>query len=120
MFRNWKVESMRHLLLALFGAVLGLGALAARRRPRPRASRSRSAGPAITGPSTAGPRSIPAGPPYRPYRRHYYRPAYYGRTCRPAHRYCAAGLLRAALSSRWTGRAWDGYGWVDAARRICR
>jgi hypothetical protein len=109
MFRNWKVESMRKLLLALFGAVLGLGALAT--APAPAQAQGFSV--TIGGPGYYPPRPIyrPApprpvyyrpAPEYRPYRRHDYRPAYYGQRCESRiHRY------------------WDGYGWVRERRRHC-
>jgi hypothetical protein len=100
---------MRKLLPALFGAVLGLGALAA--APAPAQAQGFSV--TIGGPGYYEPRPIyrpyrrpvyyrPA-PVYRPYPRPYsYRPAFYGERCESRiHRY------------------WDGYGWVRERRRHC-
>jgi len=95
---------MRKLVLALFGAVLGLGALAAAPAP----AEAQGITVRIGGPGYYH-RPVYHRPVYqRPYyRRSYYRPVY----VRPVYYAPRCGVR--------VNRYWNGYGWVRERRRVC-
>jgi hypothetical protein len=91
---------MRKLVLALFGALVGLGAVAAAPAP----AEAQGITVRIGGPGYYQ-RPVYYHRPY--YRRTYYRPAY----VRPVY-YAPRCTVR-------VNRYWSGYGWVRERRRVC-